>query len=414
MTINAIETDWDYRRESTDGLTHGIHPYPAKMIPQIAGRLIAEYGEGRGLLFDPYCGSGTSLLEANLFGMDAIGTDLNPLARLISRVKTTPLSLESIDELIWDFERRDWLDLTNGHRAQGPDILNRDYWFSDAAVKQLRLIHRFVSAIADHQLRDFARVAFSIAVRDVSWTKKSEFKLVRLPREQIEAIEPNAHASMARGLVRNRNSMASLLATLDESFGDTRVMSFDTVKGIPASEVAPGSADLIVTSPPYGDSQTTVAYGQFSRFSNQWLGFNEVKSLDSELMGGRKSGAYAPFGIDCIDSVLNKVGEIDGRRAADVASFFRDYQLSISNVATVLRTSGTACYVVGNRTVRGITIPMDEITVAIFKRNGFEFVSSHARNIPNKRMPYANSPTNVAGATSPTIRRETVIVCEKK
>ena len=413
MTISALETDWDYRREPTDALTHGIHPYPAKMVPQVAARLIAEYGSDGGLLFDPYCGSGTSLLEANLAGMDAVGTDLNPLARLISRVKTTVLPLDAIDELIWDFERRDWLDQERGKPPHELDVFNLEYWFSDEAVAQLQSIHSFVSAIGNKQLRDFGRVAFSMTVRDASWTKKSEFKLVRLPREQLESVETDAHSLMMRALVRNRKAMAALVATVDESFGDTRVLSFDTVRGIPPSSVALGSADLIVTSPPYGDSQTTVAYGQFSRFSNQWLGFNGIKSLDTQLMGGRRAGAYAPFGIDRIDSVLGRIGEVDGRRAADVASFFRDYSRSISNVATVLRSSGTACYVVGNRTVRGVTIPTDEITVALFELNGFEFVRSHIRNIPNKRMPYANSPSNVAGATSPTIRRETVIVCQK-
>lgn len=413
MTISAIETDWDYRRESTDALTHGIHPYPAKMVPQVAARLIAEYGSECGLLFDPYCGSGTSLLEANLAGMDAVGTDLNPLARLISRVKTTVLPLDAIDALIWDFERGDWLDRECGKRSHELDVFNLEYWFSGDAVAQLQSIHSFVSAIGDKRLMDFARVAFSMTVREASWTKKSEFKLVRLPREQLESVETDAHALMMRALVRNRNAMAALAATVDESFGDTHVLSFDTVRGIPPSSVVFGSADLIVTSPPYGDSQTTVAYGQFSRFSNQWLGFNGVKSLDTELMGGRRAGAYAPFGIERIDSVLERIGEVDGRRAADVASFFRDYSRSIANVATVLRSSGTACYVVGNRTVRGVTIPTDEITVALFELNGFKFVRSHTRNIPNKRMPYANSPSNVAGATSPTIRRETVIVCQK-
>lgn len=413
MTISATETDWDYRRENTDSLTHGIHPYPAKMIPQIAERLIEEYGCEQGTLFDPYCGSGTSLLEANLAGMDAIGTDLNPLARLISRVKTTPLAVESIDALIADFERRDWPGLAHRPSTRELDVLNMEYWFSEDAVKQLQSVHSFVANIKNRQLRDFAMVAFSIAVRDTSWTKKSEFKLVRLPREQLDSIEPDAYGSMMRAMISNRNAMAALNTQVHQSFGNTRVLSFDTTKGIPSVAVAPGSADLVVTSPPYGDSQTTVAYGQFSRLSNQWLGFNDVRSLDSQLMGGRRNGAHAPFGIEGIDSVLATIGEIDGRRAADVASFFRDYGRSISNVATVLRTSGIACYVVGNRTVKGETIPTDEITVSIFERNGFEFVRSHARNIPNKRMPYANSPSNVAGATSPTIRRETVIVCQK-
>ena len=414
MALSVADTGWDYRAEATDGLTHGIHPYPAKMVPRVAERLVSEYGTDGGLLFDPYCGSGTSLLEANLAGMDALGTDLNPLARLISRTKTTPLPVDSIDSLISDFESYMFAPPMNGRVHATPSILNRDYWFSREAVQQLESIRGFVAGIDDPGLHDFARVAFSLAIRECSWTKKSEFKLVRMAHEQMAKFEPDARAVMGQAMARNRRAMVELGALLNDSFGATSVHSFNTVCGIPEGVVAPGTADLIVTSPPYGDSHTTVAYGQFSRLSNQWLGFADAKSLDSDLMGGRRRPATLTFGIDLIDSTLERIASIDTKRASDVASFFLDYSRSIANVSKVLRESGLACYVVGNRTVRGVTIPTDEITIALFELNGFEFVRTHQRNIPNKRMPYSNSPTNVAGENAPTIRHETVIVCRRR
>lgn len=414
MTLSVADTGWDYRTRPSDGVTHGMHPYPAKMIPQIAERLVGEYGTDGGLLFDPYCGSGTSLLEANLVGMDAIGTDLNPLARLISRAKTTPLSDDAIDELTSDFEQHVFTPPSNGEFLAGPSILNRDYWFSNAVVQQLESIRCFISGIDDPSLRDFARVAFSLTIRECSWTKKSEFKLVRMPAEKMAKFAPDARAVMMREMARNRQAMVELCDLADDAIGTSSVHSFNTVLGIPKSALGSGAADLIVTSPPYGDSHTTVAYGQFSRLSNQWLGFSEAKSLDSDLMGGRRQPRLGAFGIELIDTTLEQIAAVDARRASDVASFFWDYGRSIANVANALRPSGFACYVVGNRTVRGVTIPTDEITVALFELNGFEFVRTHQRNIPNKRMPYSNSPTNVAGATAPTIRRESVIVCRKK
>ena len=414
MMLSVADTGWDFRAESTDGLTHGIHPYPAKMVPQVAERLISDYGTDGGLLFDPYCGSGTSLLEANLAGMDAVGTDLNPLARLISRAKTTPLSIEAIDGLLSDFESHALAPSSNGKVHVSPSILNRDYWFSREVVEQLESIRSFVAGIGCPAVRDFARVAFSLAIRECSWTKKSEFKLVRMPAEQMAKFEPDARAVMVQVMARNRRAMIELGTLLDDSFGATSVHSFNTVHGVPESIVAPRTADLIVTSPPYGDSHTTVAYGQFSRLSNQWLGFADAKSLDSDLMGGRRRPAAVSFGIELIDSTLERIATADTKRASDVASFFLDYSKSIANVSNVLRRSGIACYVVGNRTVRGVTIPTDEITIALFELNGFEFVRTFQRNIPNKRMPYSNSPTNVAGASSPTIRHETVIVCRKR
>ena len=88
---------WDFRTANTKQYTHCFHSYPAMMIPQVAARILDEFGKNAKLLFDPYCGTGTSLVEANLIGINAIGTDINPLARLIAKVKTTVISIESLD-----------------------------------------------------------------------------------------------------------------------------------------------------------------------------------------------------------------------------------------------------------------------------------------------------------------------------
>ena len=89
--IRLVDDRWSFRDANTKEFTHCYHTYPAMMIPQVARSLIAEYkpeGELK-TIFDPYSGSGTTLVEANLVGVNAVGTDLNPLARLMSRVKTT-------------------------------------------------------------------------------------------------------------------------------------------------------------------------------------------------------------------------------------------------------------------------------------------------------------------------------------
>ena len=82
--------DLDFRKAETRSLTHCFHDYPARMIPPLAARLIQAYAPQTGFLFDPYCGSGTSLVEGLLAGLKVAGTDLNPLARLISFAKTHP------------------------------------------------------------------------------------------------------------------------------------------------------------------------------------------------------------------------------------------------------------------------------------------------------------------------------------
>src|SRR5438093_11390512 len=83
----------------TEYHTHGYHPYSAKYIPQIPNRLIAAFSEKNDLILDNFVGSGTTLVESNVLGRNAIGVDINPLACLISKVKTTVLKKPTMREI---------------------------------------------------------------------------------------------------------------------------------------------------------------------------------------------------------------------------------------------------------------------------------------------------------------------------
>ena len=92
-----IDNTWNYTDSDTKIFTHCYHSYPAMMIPQVAERLITEFATKKTkLIFDPYCGSGTSLVEAKIAGINSVGTDINPLAGLISKAKTLNLSVNRI------------------------------------------------------------------------------------------------------------------------------------------------------------------------------------------------------------------------------------------------------------------------------------------------------------------------------
>ena len=98
MYKRKVDDRWSFKEANTKEFTHCYHIYPAMMIPQIARTLIEEYKpKGRlDLILDPYMGSGTTLVEASLAGINSIGTDLNPLARLMGKVKTTHYNYKSI------------------------------------------------------------------------------------------------------------------------------------------------------------------------------------------------------------------------------------------------------------------------------------------------------------------------------
>lgn len=408
-----VDESWDFRYENTKTLTHCFHSYPAVMIPCVAERLISEYGKHASLLFDPYCGSGTSLVEANMKNIAAIGTDLNPLARLIARAKTANINPQVLDLYLKDFA--DYIfSVAFGMQSVNaviPPVKNMDYWFSCSVQEQLAIIKHFIMRIEDEAVADFFKVAFSETVRESSWTKNSEFKLLRMSAIQRERFRQDVFSMVQCKLARNRRGLKEMLEG-NQQRAKSVIMDFNTVEGSHA--IPRNSVDIVVTSPPYGDSRTTVAYGQFSRLSNEWLDIEDASQLDNRMLGGRVSKETQPVGFTLLDDVIVQIAQQDAKRAREVAAFYADYSCSIRNVAKTLKKGGYACYVVGNRKVKGMVLPTDETTRFFFERQGFCHVKTVIRNIPNKRLPARNSPTNQAGITDTTMSREYIVVMEKR
>lgn len=169
---------------------------------------------------------------------------------------------------------------------------------------------------------------------------------------------------------------------------------------------------MVVTSPPYGDSRTTVAYGQFSRWANEWFNFDNAKNLDKLLMGGKKATEEI-FKTASIRDVLDEIDSLEHKRYLEVVSFLNDYYQSIENVAKSVRSGGTVCYVVGDRRVKGVQIPLDYFTAEMFEKFGFKHKITIVREIPNKRMPALTSPTNKAGAKVSTMSHEYIVILNK-
>ena len=277
------DNTWDFRTANTKPYTHCFHSYPAMMIPQVAGRVLDEFGKNAKILFDPYCGTGTSLVEANIRNIDAIGTDINPLARLIAKVKTTVISLELLDTYLKDFNSFAF-SIKFGVKKfnpQIPNFKNIDYWFKKDTQYILAVIKEYIENIDNKQVQDFFKVAFSETVREVSLTRNSEFKLYRMTERQIAKFNPDVLSIMVQKLVRNRNGMAEYVAIKNNN-SCSFIYDFNTVYEIPEKILPLESVDIVLTSPPYGDSRTTVAYGQFSRLSSLWLSFEKGFNLKKE------------------------------------------------------------------------------------------------------------------------------------
>lgn len=420
MTLFANEilsdsNDWTFRDADTRYFTHCYHDYPARMIPQIAHRLLAEYYPDAEFMFDPYCGTGTTLVEGILHGIHSVGTDINPLARLIAEAKTTRLNERELDLQIKKFI--EFLMTSKNRDLELPpwmDFARVSFWFKPEVTRKLRTLYAFISHIEDPAIEKFFLVAFSETIRESSNTKSGEFKLVRRSKEILERHSPDPNQIMLAKLGRNRQGYSEMAGFMGSSpWPHAEVASFNSVFEIPESVVPRESVDIVITSPPYGDSHTTVAYGQYSRLSSDWLGFEDAPQVDRNLMGGRRAASVPKFDIPQLDSALARVGNESPERAREAASFYIDLRNSISNVAQTIHQYGYACYVVANRRVKGITLPTDTAVEGFFRQVGYKHVETHFRAIPNKRMPARNSPNNIAGETDTTMHTESIVVMRK-
>jgi site-specific DNA-methyltransferase (cytosine-N4-specific) len=410
-----LSENWDFIDANTKQTSHGFHSYPAMLVPQIAAELISEFGKKTSLLFDPFCGTGTTLVEANLKGINAIGTDLNPLARLISKTKTTNIEIQSLDLFIKDFY--DYLfqfrfGFFRKESVVAPKFSNINFWFAKNVITDLSVIKNYIENIKDQTVQDFFKVAFSQTIRDCSWTRKNEFKLYRMDKQKLKTFKPDVFSLFEMTLSRNRIGLIEF-AKEKRTNAFSEVHDFNTVNEIPKKILAAHSVGLVVTSPPYGDSRTTVAYGLFSRLTNQWLGHEEAYNLDSVLMGGKKSKEIKKFSSEILNNSISTIKSLDESRCRDVVSFYNDYLNSINNVAKIVKRKGFACYIVSNRCVKGVTLETNQITEDFFAQAGFKHIDTIERKISNKRMPRKNSPVGIAGETKTLMNKEYIVVMQK-
>lgn len=400
------DTSLDFVGEAYATAYPNLHRYPATMIPQLGISLLERLGVASGSLLDPYCGSGSSFAAGVHVGMKSLyGFDLNPLAVLISRAKFTPLNSDEVlsarDELVSKVLKT---KPASESARDIPNITNIDYWFPREGMLQLVSIKRLVDKVEHQGIRDLFLLALSESIRDVSFTRKNEFKLYRIPAEKMASHRPDVISIFVAYLNRvTEIYLTKYLPNLKGVKTQIRNEPFDSLKK---------KVDLVLTSPPYGDSRTTVAYGQFSTLTNEWLGIEDARKIDSKLMGGKRVKSLLQDSI--VTSQLHEVGEVDAKRALEVSSFYEDLGRSISEVAAAVDSGGHSVYIVGNRRVKDVQLATDQFIAEEFEKADFEHVVTYERLISSKSMPAVNSPSNKSGVTRGTMTQEFVVVCRKR
>ncbi len=455
---------WDFKEDDTREYTHGIHNYPAMMVCPISRNIIRTVKQIMPIqsLLDPFAGSGTVLVEGMLANIKTIyGNDINPLALFLSKVKTTKLDMSRLqmeatslteriiqcysnnsafyddadDYMVNEFgldltEKKNWgadapkylAEYIDKCKAdfQTPTFKNIGYWFKPRVILLLQMIKNCINDINDKNIRNFGFVAFSESIRLVSNRRNGEFKMFRMRPDKVATFRPDVIKEFCGILNRNIEKMNAFVEACSENGCESEVTIFRNDAGS-LQDVPNNSVDLVVTSPPYGDSRTTVAYGEYSRLSLQWLDIyelteKEILGIDKSLMGGTKfrNGFEYSIPSETLRKSLERIKDVDIERAGDVYSFYLDLERAIAAIAQKSRSGGYQFWVVGNRTVKEELLQTDKIISEIGNDYGMEYVYTIDRNIINKVMPSLNSPTNETGQKSVTMTNEHIVVLRKK
>ncbi len=373
--------------------THKFHRYPGKFIPHVPRWAIKRYLSEpvpTSVVVDPFCGSGTTLAEAAALGIRSIGIDVDPIARLVSRVKTRPIDGNRLKDVVAD------VSLKVRRRSVPnflPTIPTLDHWFSKDAVRDLGVIRGIVEEYAGEvEIYEFLLVCFASVIRRASNADNQTQKTYvshtkhKIP-DPAKPLFLRVLDDYARRLLASNISSTTAAAVLDTC----DAVNFGTLwmnSNFP-------SVDLIVTSPPYLNSVDYV-YNQMAEYF--WIGdlfgmANQASQNEHKrrYVGSTKvdSAVYKELpetGIPSIDSIAQSVRRKNTKNGYIVAKYFVDMLAHFKQSAMVLKSGGHYVSVVGDSLVSGESIPVHQLLIQCAEQSGFCLEGQFGYEIRNRHM----------------------------
>lgn len=394
--------------KSGERATHYIHPYPAKLLPQIAHFFLAasSFAKADDLVLDPFGGSGTVALETVLSGRNAVYADVNPLARLIAAAKTQRISLEKVAAA----HRRISTRFRRYGSSLRPDVVNIDLWYSPATIRDLAKLKRAIEGEPDCPETTFLLATFSAVARKVSRADPRFSVPVRTNKKHRVASKrrPGVWKAFEEQYATNLRRMQRLLGFVPE-LGKARCILASATN---LNDVADGSIDLVITSPPYAGAQK---YVRAASLSLGWLGLTaskDLRALEDETIG-REHFTKAAIatkqlcGLSGADELIGKIAAKDAIRATIVSAYLREMQVAISQITRKLKSGGHVVLVIGDNFVSGQAFPSSEYVRTLFELAGLttrlELVDAiHSRGLMTKR-----------NRTAAVINKEHIFVLQK-
>ncbi|KPJ63415.1 hypothetical protein AMJ44_14505 [candidate division WOR-1 bacterium DG_54_3] len=380
--------DWAFSqipRKETREITHSYHKYPAKFIPQLARGLIKEYSKERDLIWDPFCGSGTLNLEAFRTYRHSLGTDINPVAVLISRVKTTPLAPEQVKtytkELLKAIGKHKIRDesfyLSKGVLNGNENVMRK--WFSKSSLLELtHILWHIRSQMAENRHREFALCAFSSILKRSSYWLNSSVKAQIDPEKRPQ----NPFFYFERQL---RSMEKANNRFWDEAKNNRTVVRIFKHNASHALARKVQRVDCIITSPPYVVSYD---YSDIFKLSTYFLFYQEdYQQFRKRFVGTplQKNGRRPLNMFDSDQSIIDSVSQVGIRRS--LTQYYMEMSAFFENAKNHLKNNGRLIMVVGDTQLRGVRIPNAYLLAKIALGVGLWLEKLFDREIPVKILP---------------------------
>jgi len=387
------DKSWSFANKSranTSAYTHSYHRYPAKFIPQIVDKLVSKYTESGDVVMDPFGGCGTTLVEAKLLGRNSIGVDVNPIAKLITQAKVTPIKPEILKretERVF-LELKKYSPKKNTGRSCRHSRLN--YWFDKEMMQELDYIYSVIKYTKNEKVHKLFLVAFSHNLKNSSkWLMKSIKPTV--DKEKVPQSSRKTFLRHLRSMVKKNTQYFEELEERGYLNIPAKMYRSDSTISLPAES---NSVNLIVTSPPY---VTSYEYADLHQLSLLWFGddpnfkrwdkyLNEFSDFRKKFIGTKHKNKNS---IEFNSSIANKiVSELTNKKrslSVSVGNYFADMNLAFSEMYRVLKKGSHICTVIGNTNLKNVDILNAEVATEQMLRIGFKKVKFIKREAANNK-----------------------------
>jgi SAM-dependent methyltransferase len=368
----------------TSDLTHGLHRFPAKYIPQIPAWAMEEFANHGSVVLDPFCGSGTTVIEALHRCRTSIGIDCDPLAVLIARAKTGNANSSRMSQL-GEIVRKNWLKPATELRTPMPGLVNFTHWFSESSWGWLQSLMAIIKGLdCSEDERSFMLCVFSSIVRWVSNADDQTQKtyVSGTLKKSPPAVVPTFCKAFDRAVKRLLELELYRLAGAKASvkLGDAANI-----------ELPERSVDLIVTSPPYLDS---VDYMYNFMLEYFWMGpfvgvdtrekFNQMRR---RVIGAKNPLDKAPEMPPCLNDLVAEADIMPFRLPA-TRTYCHNMAKHFASAYRVLKPDARYALVIGNSQTKKGVLPIHDSLIRLAADAGFAFEKAFAYRIRRHYMKF--------------------------